>query len=171
MIMKDNWVQNFCHATLLELAWLGTDEVEAAGKLTGKPLAKLAKNGGWAELVTKAAKLGPFSRPKLCIAAACKIGGLEAIRIFSISASCKRFDLALRFWNQILTCVSVRFRLFENSARSAMDKYCFSRNFFSNCASCWVVNGVLGFLFGLCLRSVHRSGPKAGVGGGPIKKN
>ena len=34
----------------------------------------------------------------------------------------------------------------ENSALSAMDKYCFSRNFFSRLFSCCVVNGVLGFL-------------------------
>ena len=105
------------------------------------------------------------------MAAACTNGGLEAIRIFSTSASCNRFDLALRFWNHIFTWVSVRFRLFENSARSAIDKYCFSRNFFSNCINCCVVNGVRGFLFGLCFRSVHRSGPNAGVGGGPRTKH
>lgn len=59
-----------------------------------------------------------------------------AILIFSISASCKRFALARRFWNQILTCVSVNLSDDENSARSAMLKYCFSRNFFSNDSNC-----------------------------------
>ena len=130
------------------------------------------KNGDGPPWLTeaKAAKLaadGPSSKPRLCMAAACKIGGLEAMRIFSISASCNRLDLALLFWNQILTWVSVKLRLAENSARSAMLKYCFSRNFFSSCCSCWVVNGVLGFLFGLCLRRVHRIGPNEGEGGGP----
>ena len=51
--------------------------------------------------------------------------GDEANRIRSNSDSCNRFDLARRFWNQILTWVSVNFKDAENSARSAMDKYCF----------------------------------------------
>lgn len=59
-----------------------------------------------------------------------------AIRIFSISASCNRLALARLFWNQIFTCVSVRRSDDENSARSAMLKYCFSRNFFSSDRSC-----------------------------------
>lgn len=61
--------------------------------------------------------------------------------IFSISASCKRFAFARRFWNQILTCVSVKRSDDENSARSAMLKYCFSRNFFSSDSSwAWMKN-------------------------------
>lgn len=43
----------------------------------------------------------------------------------------------------------------ENSARSAILKYCLSRNFFSNASNCCVVNGVRGFRFGLCLRKLH----------------
>ena len=98
------------------------------------------------------------------MAAARCSSGLCAIRIFSTSASCSRFVLARRFWNQILTCVSVRLRLLENSARSAMLRYCFSRNFFSRAISCCVVKGVRGFRLGLCFRSVHLSGPRLGLG-------
>lgn len=78
-----------------------------------------------------------------------------AILIFSISASCSRLALARRFWNQIFTCVSVRRSDDENSARSAMLRYCFSRNFFSSDSSCCVVKGVRGLRFGLCLRRLH----------------
>lgn len=78
-----------------------------------------------------------------------------AILIFSISASCSRLALARRFWNQIFTCVSVRRSDEENSARSAMLRYCFSRNFFSSDSSCCVVKGVRGLRFGLCLRRLH----------------
>lgn len=53
------------------------------------------------------------------------------------------------------TWVSVRLNEDENSARSAIDKYCFSLNFFSRATSCWVVNGVLGFRLGLCFLNVH----------------
>uniref|UniRef100_A0A915JKN8 Uncharacterized protein n=1 Tax=Romanomermis culicivorax TaxID=13658 RepID=A0A915JKN8_ROMCU len=49
-----------------------------------------------------------------------------------------------RTWNQILTCVSVKLSDEENSARSAMLKYCFCLNFRSKANSCCVVNGVRG---------------------------
>ena len=89
--------------------------------------------------------------------------GLEAKRIRSSSDSCNRLALALLFWNQILTWVSVNLRLAENSARSAIDKYCFCRNFFSSADNCWVVNGVRGLRFGLCLRNVPiLMGPEGG---------
>ena len=89
--------------------------------------------------------------------------GLEAIRIRSNSDSCRRLDLALRFWNQIFTCVSVNLSEAENSALSAMDKYCFWRNFFSKADNCWVVKGVRGLRFGLCLRKVPiLMGPEGG---------
>ena len=90
--------------------------------------------------------------------------GEEAIRRRSSSDSWRRLDLALRFWNHILTCVSVSFKLVENSARSAIDKYCFCWNFFSNSISCLVENGVLGFLLGLCFRKWHFSGPSGSLG-------
>ena len=80
--------------------------------------------------------------------------GRAAIFSFSSSASWSLLDLALRFWNQILTWVSVRFKDAENSALSAMDRYCFCRNFLSSASSCCVVNGVLGFLLALCFRNV-----------------
>ena len=54
-----------------------------------------------------------------------------------------------------LTCVSVKFNEAENSARSAIVKYCLSRNFFSNASNCDVVNGVRGLRFCLCLRNEH----------------
>lgn len=138
-------------------------------KLTG-----MLKNGDeaaeWAAaMAAKPAADGPLSIPRLCMAAAWRIGCREAILIFSISASCNLLDFALRFWNHILTCVSVKLRLFENSALSAIDKYCFSLNFFSNAINCEVVKGVLGFLFGLCLLRVHLRGPNAGFGGSPEK--
>lgn len=63
-----------------------------------------------------------------------------------------------------LTCVSVRWRDDENSALSAIVRYCFSRNFFSSDNSCCVVNGVLGLRFGLCFRRVHLTGPGPGPG-------
>ena len=79
--------------------------------------------------------------------------GRADMRSFSISASCSRFCLARRFWNQIFTWVSVRLSWEENSARSAIDRYCFSLNFRSSERSCWVVKGVRGFRFVLCFRS------------------
>jgi len=102
--------------------------------------------------------------------------GRELNLIRSISASFNRLSLALLFWNQILTCVSVRFKDALNSALSAILRYCFSRNFFSNARSCWVVKGVLGFLLGLCLRRVTFTGPKnrgvsADSGGGREARN
>ena len=82
----------------------------------------------------------------------------------SSSDSWRRFDLALRFWNQILTWVSVSLREAENSARSAMERYCLARNFFSRAASCWVVKGVLGLRLGLCfLRVPILMGPEGGL--------
>ena len=78
-----------------------------------------------------------------------------AILILSNSASCKRFVLALLFWNQIFTWISVNLKDEENSARSAMLRYCFSLNFFSRERSCWVVKGVRGFLLGLCFLRLH----------------
>lgn len=78
-----------------------------------------------------------------------------AIFIFSNSASCNRFALALLFWNHIFTWVSVSLSDEENSALSAILKYCFSLNFFSRESSCCVVNGVLGFLLGLCFLKLH----------------
>ena len=90
----------------------------------------------------------------LAMAAAKAALGLAAIRTRSISASCSRFVLARRFWNQILICVSVSFSCEENSARSAMLRYCLARNFFSRAESCCVVKGVRGLRLGLCFRSV-----------------
>ena len=110
------------------------------------------------------------ARPAVSEAAAAN-RGLWDILIFSISASCIRLDFARRFWNQIFTCVSVRFKLFENSARSAMDRYCFSRNFFSKAVSCCVVNGVRGFRFGLCFLKVQRRGPRASCSPDPGSRN
>lgn len=57
----------------------------------------------------------------------------------------------------LITCVSVSLSELENSALSAILRYCLSLNFFSNASSCCVVNGVLGFLLGLCLRKAHRT--------------
>ncbi|KAG7262819.1 hypothetical protein CRUP_018543 [Coryphaenoides rupestris] len=62
--------------------------------------------------------------------------GLVAMSLsFSSSASWSLLALARRFWNQILTCVSVRLRDPENSALSAMDRYCFCRNLLSRDSS------------------------------------
>lgn len=84
--------------------------------------------------------------------------GFAAILSFSSSASCSLLALALRFWNQILTWVSVRLRELENSALSAMDRYCFWRNLRSRASSCEVVNGVRGFLLVLCFLRVQAVG-------------
>ena len=92
------------------------------------------------------------------------ITGEEANLIRSISDSWRRLVFALLFWNQILTCVSVSLSEAENSARSAMLRYCLARNFFSRAESCCVVKGVRGFRLGLCFRSVHLSGPRLGLG-------
>ena len=70
-----------------------------------------------------------------------------------------------------MTWVSVNFKDAENSARSAIDKYCLLRNFFSKADNCWVVNGVLGFRLGLCLRSVHFNGPNGGGLRVPFSEN
>lgn len=58
----------------------------------------------------------------------------------------------------IFTCVSVRLSELENSARSAMDKYCFWRNLRSSASSCAVVKGVLGLRLVLCFRRVQAGG-------------
>lgn len=84
--------------------------------------------------------------------------GFAAILSFSSSASCSLLALALRFWNQILTWVSVRLRELENSALSAMERYCFWRNLRSRASSWEVVNGVRGFLFVLCFLRVQAVG-------------
>jgi len=76
-----------------------------------------------------------------------------AILSFSSSASCSRLALARRFWNQIFTWVSVSVSEEENSARSAMDRYCFCRNFLSSDRSWEVVKGVRGLRFVLCFLS------------------
>ena len=89
--------------------------------------------------------------------------GAEANLSRSSSDSCSRLVLARLFWNQILTWVSESFRLLENSARSEMERYCFSLYFFSRAFSCWVVKGVRGFLLALCFLSTHLRGrPGAG---------
>ena len=99
--------------------------------------------------------------------------GDEAIRSLSTSDSCSLFVFARRFWNQILTWVSVSFSWAENSARSAIERYCLCWNFFSSAASCWAVNGVLGFRLGLCFRKWQRRGPSGGFIGisGRDKRN
>ena len=84
-----------------------------------------------------------------------EVEGRLLILSFSISASFSLFSFALRFWNQIFTWVSVKLRDDENSALSAIERYCFVLNFLSKARSCWVVKGVLGFLLLLCRRRVH----------------
>jgi len=103
------------------------------------------------------ATAGPPSGKEMPKAAGGSIG-LAAIFSFSSSASWSRLALARRFWNQIFTWVSVRLSELENSARSAMDRYCFCRNFLSRARSWAVVKGVRGFLFVLCLRRVQAGG-------------
>jgi hypothetical protein len=98
------------------------------------------------------------------------MSGADANRIRSISDSWIRLVLARRFWNQILTCVSVSLSWLENSARSEMERYCFSRNFFSSEFSCCVVKGVLGLRLGLCFRRVHLSGPVGALKPRPERK-
>lgn len=65
----------------------------------------------------------------------------------------------------LITWVSVSLSELENSALSAMLRYCLSLNFFSKARSCWVVNGVLGFRFGLCFLRAQRT-----IGGPPLPK-
>ena len=104
-------------------------------------------------------------------AAAVEKGPRVARRIFSISASFNLFSFARRFWNQIFTWVSVRFKEEENSARSAIERYCLVRNFFSNESNWDVVKGVLGLRFDLCFRRVHFTAGRGwwwwGCPGGP----
>lgn len=97
-----------------------------------------------------------------CAAANAAAFGFADSRTRSTSASANLFSLARRFWNQILTWVSVRLSRLENSARSEMDKYCFSLNFFSNEDSCCEVNGVLGLRSALCFRRWQRNGKRGG---------
>lgn len=92
----------------------------------------------------------PGCKPPAVTTAAAAVLASAAIFSFSSSASWSRFALARRFWNQILTWVSVRVREVENSARSAMDRYCFCLNFLSRARSCEVVKGVRGFRLVLC---------------------
>lgn len=89
--------------------------------------------------------------------------GLVVILSLSSSASCSRLAFALRFWNQIFTCVSVRLRELENSARSAIDRYCFWRNLRSRAKSWVVVKGVRGLRFVLCFLREHVAGLDAPI--------
>ena len=57
-----------------------------------------------------------------------------------------------------LTCVSVRSSSFENSALSAIERYCFSLNFFSSEDNCAGVKGVLAFLSFLWRRRAIATG-------------
>lgn len=57
-----------------------------------------------------------------------------------------------------LTCVSVRSSSFENSALSAIERYCFSLNFFSNDDNWAGVKGVLAFLSFLWRRRAIATG-------------
>lgn len=84
--------------------------------------------------------------------------GLAAIFSFSSSASWSLLALARLFWNHIFTWVSVRLSELENSARSAMERYCFWRNFLSRARSWDVVKGVRGFLLVLCFLSGQAGG-------------
>lgn len=93
------------------------------------------------------------SAPAAAAAATATVLASEAILSFSSSASWSLLALARRFWNQILTWVSVRVKEDENSALSAMDRYCFCLNFLSRASSCDVVKGVRGFRLVLCFRN------------------
>lgn len=73
-------------------------------------------------------------------------------------------NLSCNLCERFNTCVSVSCSDDENSALSAIVRYCFSRNFFSSASSWEVVKGVLGFLFGLCFLRVHLTGPGPGPG-------
>ena len=57
-----------------------------------------------------------------------------------------------------LTCVSVRSSSFENSALSAIERYCFSLNFFSSDDNWAGVKGVLAFLSFLWRRRAIATG-------------
>lgn len=114
--------------TLTECLWNGCDPVYEAG--------------AWAPTGKEKPKAGGSI-------------GFVAIFSFSSSASWSRLALARLFWNQIFTWVSVRFSELENSARSAMDRYCFWRNFRSSASSCDVLNGVRGFRLVLCFLRGH----------------
>lgn len=95
----------------------------------------------------------PGCKAPAAVAATAAVLASAAILSFSSSASWSLFAFALRFWNQIFTWVSVRVREDENSARSAMDRYCFCLNFLSRARSCEVVKGVRGFRLVLCFLS------------------
>ena len=92
-----------------------------------------------------------------------KISVEDVLFLVLFSRKCAVIRTHRRFWNQILTWVSVSLSWLENSARSEMERYCFSRNFFSSEFSCWVVKGVRGLRVGLCFRRVHFSGPGGGL--------
>lgn len=64
---------------------------------------------------------------------------------------------------KVITCVSVKCNELENSALSAILRYCFSLNFFSRLNNCWVVKGVRGLRLGLCFLRLHLS-----FGGSPL---
>lgn len=97
----------------------------------------------------------PGCKPPAATAATAAVLASAAILSFSSSASCSLLALARRFWNQIFTWVSVRVRDEENSARSAIDRYCFCLNFLSRARSWDVVKGVRGFLLVLCFLNWH----------------
>ena len=63
------------------------------------------------------------------------------------SVTCCFLHFILRFWNQVLTCVSLSSRRPANSMRSGTLKYFFSANLVSSPSNCFSVNTVLSFLF------------------------
>lgn len=95
----------------------------------------------------------PGCKAPAATAATAAVLASAAILSFSSSASWSLLAFARRFWNQIFTWVSVRVREEENSARSAMDRYCFCLNFLSRARSWVVVKGVRGFRLVLCFLS------------------
>ena len=137
-----------------------TEEISGAaqGNEGPEPGMKAAREAGGSPKLLRAPGSSDWGMPK-----GRGIKGADANLSLSSSDSWSRLVFARRFWNQILTWVSVSLSWAENSALSAMLKYCFSRNFFSNAFSCCVVNGVLGLRLGLCFLRVQRRGPGGGL--------
>jgi len=85
---------------------------------------------------------------------------------------CTNLHLVLRFWNQVLTCASVIFRLLARAARSALARYfCRWKRFSSS--QIWTLEkevrgffrlGGVRFWYGCPIRRVTANGTRAAAG-------
>jgi len=103
----------------------------------GPPVAAVAPSPHWLAAAIARAAAGSVASTWSCNRGAC------CTVCQPNAAARRRRDAYLRFWYQVFTWVSDRFRASATSLRSATDKYFWQRNFRSKYASCACVKAVL----------------------------